>query len=105
MITSFLAMIRIAIAGQQVECVFVIVFTYLVIPQSSFLEWPELDNESVNCVRAIQIVFSYLVIPQSRFIWTIRFATAGAGGMLGSHTWHHHSYSTLNPCTFYLIIK
>ena len=47
---------------------------------------PELDNELVICVLAILIVFSYLVIPQSGFIWTIRFAIAGAGGMLGSRT-------------------
>lgn len=33
-------MSRIAIAGGQVECVLVLVLTYLVIPQSSFL-----DNE------------------------------------------------------------
>ena len=97
--------IRIAIAGQQVECgLLIVLLTYLLIPRSSFLQWPELDNEYllVNCVHAILIVLTYLVIPQSRFIWTIKFAIAAAVGMQGSRT---RGIIILIEPTFYPIAK
>ena len=76
------------------ECVLVIVLTYLVLPQSSFLQWQGLDNEYL-------LVFGYPVIAQSGFIWTIRFAIAGADGMRGSDTRGIINY----PFTFYPIIN
>ena len=106
MITCFLEIIRIAIAGQQVECgLLIVLLTYqLLISRSSFLQWPELDNEYllVNCVHAILIVLTYLVILQSRFIWTIKFAIAAAVGMQGSRT---RGIIILIEPTFYPIAK